>query len=166
MMTAIDLVRGWLQQLGHDIGFDFFLDPEGYCSFESSGQSIVLSVPPGQFSVHLAAPLGKLEASDTPRFYRKLLALSLPRGPLDGAAFSFSEETGDLVLGLSRSARHLDAQGFKNLLGGFAELARTWAPKITELRSVSAGTSQEKTAASQRPKDGNQVSILGLRSFA
>lgn len=166
MMTANDLVRGWLKQLGHDIGFDFFLDPEGFCSFESDGQSIVLSVPPGQFSVHLAAPLGKLQASDTPRFYRKLLALSLPRGPLNGAAFSFSEETGDLVLGLSRSARHLDAQSFKNLLGSFAELARTWAPKIAELRSGSAGRSSEENSAESHQRDAHPAAVLGLRSFA
>lgn len=162
MMTGRELVHGWLQQLGRDIGFDFFLDDAGFCTFESSGQSIVLSVPAGQFSLHLAAPLAKLQLSDSPSFYRKLLALSLPQGPLDGAAFSFSEETGDLVLGLSRSARHLDAQGFKNLMGSFAELARTWAPKIAELRTQAATPSApENSQASVNPSG-----VLGLRSFA
>lgn len=158
------LVTGWFNQLGAELEFPFEIDENGVCVFSSDGQKVVVEAPPRGKAVFLYARVGSLRPEDGADFYRRLLGASLPNGPLEGASFSVHEPSQAVILGCVKTVRQLDYQGFKNLLGAFAGLARTWSPKIEGLRQTRAEENETRVATRQPNPMAERT--LGAKMFA
>lgn len=119
--------RELLKQLGHTLGLELYISPEGVCRiyFDSDAVDFELA----EQGIFLIAELGYLPDRNCERFCRELLSANLLGAETAGATLGLDSAKDELILH-KNLGNSLDYHEFEAELENFVKALRHWKSRI------------------------------------
>lgn len=131
-MDNIDIINGWLAELGKEAGIDGLkLNEHHLCAFRYGKElEFIIELPPESPIVYLYSPMAELPAEHRDTFFEKLLKANFFCLETNGATFSIDERSNRIIISFGQPIDQIDNLVFKNIVGNFLETAEHWKEQL------------------------------------